>query len=103
MNSLKLQNEKVSAAIARLEILVAVVNNISMMDCSNAKVHSGTSSRSESLEVQEEEKSSPRQYASGKIKDSDVIGGFRNSFTGKDNDRDEPNTVDTDLEELSTT
>ena len=89
MNSLKLQNKKVSDAIARLEIIASAVNDYSMMD-SCVRTQSGASSKSESLEVLVEEKSS-RQFASGEIRDDDAISNFR--VTGEFNDRDEVNSV----------
>ena len=99
MNSLKLQNKKVSDAIARLEIIASAVNDYSMMD-SCVRTQSGASSKSESLEVLVEEKSS-RQFASGEIRDDDAISNFR--VTGEFNDRDEVNSVDDKcLKELST-
>ena len=105
MSSLKLQNEKVIDAIARLEILAGVVDDISMMDYCSARVQPGAATMSELLTVPLEEKKSPRQSRSGKIRgDDDVICGFHDSVTGKDNDRDELTTaaVDTHREKLST-
>ena len=98
MDSLKLQNKKVSDAIARLEILAAVVNDYSMMD-SSLRAQSGTSSTSESVKVIGEEKNPPRQFASGTTRENGVICDF---VTGEDNKKDAGNTVDTCLKELST-
>ena len=104
MNSLKLQNKKVTEAIARLEILAALVNDHSMMD-SSVSAKSGTSIKVESLEILVQEKS-PIQFASSEIGNDDVIDDFSGTITtGEDNDRaDEVNTVDvnTCLRELST-
>ena len=103
MNSLKLQNKKISEALARLDILAAVVNDYSMMG-SSVRAQSGTSTKVESLEVLVQEKS-PIQFAYSEIGDHDAINNFRDTTTstGEDNDRaDEVNTVDTCLRELST-
>ena len=96
MISLKLQNKRVIEAIAKLEILAAVVNDFSMMD-SSVRAQSGASTKVESLEVLVQEKS-PIQFASGKIRDDGEISGFRDSVASKNNNRDESNTVDTCLE-----
>ena len=103
MNSLKLQNKKISEALARLDILAAVVNDYSMMG-SSVRAQSGTSTKVESLQVLEQEKS-PIQFASGEIGDDKKINDFRDTITTvEDNDAaDEVNTVDTCLSELSTT
>ena len=103
MNSLKLQNKKISEALARLDILAAVVNDYSMMG-SSVRAQSGTSTKVESLQVLEQEKS-PIQFASGEIGDDKKINDFRDTITTvEDNDAaDEVNTVDTCLRELSTT
>ena len=101
MNSLKLQNKKVNDAIARLEILAAIVNDYSRLE-SSGEVQSGTSSKSESVKVLEKEKSQ-RQFVSGKMRDDGVIRGFlRDSVASEDNNRNESNTVDTCIKELST-
>merc|ERR1719420_1459663 len=102
MNSLKLQNKKVNDAIARLEILAAIVTDYSRLDSSGEVQSTGTSSKSESVKVLEKEKSQ-RQFVSGKMRDDGVIRGFlRDSVASEDNNRNESNTVDTCTKELST-
>jgi len=104
MSSITLQKGKVSDAVARLEILAAVVNEISEDDC-GVQAQSWSKGfkkvKSKSLNVPVEEKC-PGQCASDN-EIGEMIKGLRESVDGIGNDKDEINIVDTCVEELSTT
>jgi len=103
-DELNLQKGKVSDAVARLEILAAVVNEISEDDC-GVQAQSWSKGlkkvKSKSLNVPVEEKC-PGQCASDN-EIGEMIKGLRESVDGIGNDKDEINMVDTCVEELSTT
>jgi len=130
MSSVKLQKEKVSDAVDKLEIIAGTVHDISETDyrvkaqswskrvnfgalnepttLTDKNIEAGIKkTKSKSLNVQAEDKCQCRgQFTSSVVTVEDIgemIKGLRDSVAGKDKDKDEINIVDTFVEELSTT